>query len=103
MTAQIGHNLGPGEEACLVRVILPAALLRLFPEAPAELGLKASTVSEMLNALDERWPGMRDRLADTSPAIRRHISIFVDGHRAALDTKLKEDTVVYVMTSISGG
>ena len=70
-----------------VTVKLPRALLELFPDAPPELQLHAATVAEMLNALDERWPGMRDRLCDSTPRIRRHLNIFVDGKRATLRSK----------------
>ena len=31
---------------------------------------------------------MRDRLCDTTPAVRRHINVFVDGRRAKLITTL---------------
>ena len=57
----------------------------------------------MVDALNERWPGMRDRICDTSPAIRKHINIFIDGERARLDTPLKPGTDVFVLTAISGG
>ncbi|MBS0644087.1 MAG: MoaD/ThiS family protein, partial [Proteobacteria bacterium] len=53
--------------------------------------------------LDANWPGMRDRLCDSSPAIRRHISIFVDGERATLRTRLHQGAEVFIMTAISGG
>lgn len=90
-------------DAQSVRVVLPAALVRLFPSAPDELAIEAGTVAELLQALDDRWPGMRDRLQDERPKIRRHINIFVDGSRAALDTPLTTDSEVYIMTAISGG
>ncbi len=86
-----------------VKVILPGALLRLFPGSVQRLEVRAATIDDMLDALDERWPGMRDRLADTSPAVRRHISIFVDGERSRLDTKLPEGADVFVLTAMSGG
>ena len=86
-----------------VTVILPAALLRLFPEAEGRVEVVAPTVGAMLDRLEERWPGMRDRLRDSTPAIRRHISIVVDGARAKLDTPLTPGTRVYVLTAISGG
>ncbi len=41
---------------------------------------------QLMDELDARWPGMRDRLCDTSPAVRRHINVFVDGKRAKLET-----------------
>ena len=62
-----------------VVVILPAALASLFPDSERRVEVTAATVDEMMDALDRRWPGMRDRLCDSRPAIRRHINIFIDG------------------------
>ena len=67
-----------------VAITLPANLLRLFPGAPRQLELPAASVREVIDALDACWPGMRDRLCDSRPAIRRHISVFVAGRRATL-------------------
>ena len=86
-----------------VHVMLPPALLRLFPAAPAELSLAASTIAELVDLLDARWPGMGDRLRDSSPAVRRHINIFVEGQRATLHTRLHQGAEVFIMTAISGG
>ncbi len=89
--------------AAEVEVVLPAALVSLFPGSTTHLHLRAATVSEMLEALDTRWPGMRDRLRDSRPSIRRHINIFVNGRRANLDTALEPGAKVYVLTAMSGG
>lgn len=88
-----------------VTVLLPPALVRLFPGSVRRVKLVASppTVAEMIAALDARWPGMRDRLCDSTPAIRRHINVFVDGRRAGLATRLAPGTTVTIMTAISGG
>lgn len=86
-----------------VHISLPAALVALFPGAPRELELNAGSIAEALAELDQRFPGMRDRLADSTPRIRRHINIFVDGERAGLETKLAPGAEVLVMTAISGG
>lgn len=90
-------------EAPTVSVVLPGALVTLFPGAQTHLELKAATVDDMLAALDERWPGMRDRVRDERPAIRKHLNIFVDGKRATLETPLAEGSRVYVLTAMSGG
>jgi molybdopterin converting factor small subunit len=84
-------------------VRLPAALLALFPGAPPEVELAADSVAEALDTLEARWPGMRDRLCDSRPAIRRHINIFVAGERATLDTPLAPGAEMDVLTAISGG
>lgn len=90
-------------DAATVTVVLPAALTRLFPGVPPRLDATASSVGELLDALDARWPGMADRLRDERPAIRRHINVFVDGRRAALDTPLPRGATVYILTAMSGG
>jgi sulfur-carrier protein len=92
-----------GANATQIRVVLPGPLLRLFPGAERELVLSAGTVAELLDALEARWPGMRDRLCDTRPAIRKHIRIFVDGTPASLDTPLPPGAEVFILTAMSGG
>ena len=55
-----------------VVVTLPNALLNLFPGSQKRVEVTAATVGEMVDALDARWPGMRDRLCDSTPRLRRH-------------------------------
>lgn len=100
----------PEDPACLPVVVkLPAALVRLFPEAPRQVEIPASasasivTVGDAIDALDRRWPGMRDRICDSTPSIRRHMNVFVSGERATLRTRLRPGMEVVVLTAISGG
>lgn len=86
-----------------VVVMLPAALVSLFPGSARRLELPAGTVGEAIEALDALWPGMRDRICDSRPAIRRHINVFVDGERATLETRLPPGAEVIVMTALVGG
>jgi len=86
-----------------VVVTLPGVLRRLFPGSVRRVELRAATVAEAIDDLDARWPGMRDRICDSTPAIRRHMNVFVDGERAALDAPLREGSAVVVLTAVSGG
>ena len=86
-----------------VLVRLPAVLTALFPGAERRLELQAATVGEMVDGLDARWPGMRDRICDSTPAIRKHINVFVDGQRSTLATPLRPGSDVYIFTAMSGG
>jgi molybdopterin converting factor small subunit len=86
-----------------VVVSLPAALLGLFPAAPRQVAMEAASVGEAIDGLDARFPGMRDRLCDSRPAIRRHIHVYVAGERATLATRLDPGDEVLVLTAISGG
>ena len=87
----------------VVKVTLAGALVRLFPGAESQVELTAASVGEMVDRLDALWPGMRDRICDSTPAIRRHINVFVGGRRATLATRLEPGTEVFVLTAVSGG
>ncbi len=84
-------------------VTLPAVLLALFPGSVRHVEVQASDVAAAIDALNARWPGMRDRICNSTPRIRRHINVFVDGERATLDTRLPPGADMLVMTAISGG
>ena len=86
-----------------VTVRLPGVLVDLFPGSLRRVEMAAATVDQMISELDARWPGMRDRLCDSTPAVRRHINIFIDGERARLETRIEPGTEVFVLTAISGG
>ena len=84
-------------------VHLPRSLGALFPGAPRRLELEASDVEGLIRALDERWPGMWDRLCEPGPRIREHVNVFVDGERAGLDAALATTSVVHVIPAVAGG
>ncbi len=82
---------------------LPRTLQPLFADLPRRLELDAATVGEALDELDRRWPGLRDRLCEPGPELRRHIHVYVDRRRAQLGTELETRSRVDVITAISGG
>ena len=82
---------------------LPSTLAPLFEGLPRHLAVDATTVDEALDELERRWPGLRDRLCEPGPTLRRHIHVYVDRERAGLDTPIEEASRVDVITAISGG
>lgn len=82
---------------------LPATLPPLFHDLPRRVEVDAATVAEAIERLDERWPGLRDRLCEPGPVLRRHINVYVDRERSGLDTALDAGSRVDVITAISGG
>jgi molybdopterin converting factor small subunit len=85
-----------------VTVVLPPPLLRLFPTAEPRVALEATTVAAAIAALDARWPGLRDRLCDSTPRIRRTVNVFVAGRKAALETELSDGAEVLVLPAVIG-
>ena len=84
-------------------VHLPATLAPLFDGLPRRLDVDAATVGDAIARLDERWPGVRDRLCEPGPALRRHINVYVDREPAGLETALGAASRVDVIAAISGG
>jgi molybdopterin synthase sulfur carrier subunit len=84
-------------------VHLPSTLTPLFAELPRRLDLDAATVKEAIDRLDDRWPGLRDRLCEPGPVLRRHIHVYVDRERAALVTPIAAGSRIDVVAAISGG
>ena len=82
---------------------LPTTLPPLFPGLPRRLDVDAATVQEAIEHLDERWPGLRDRLCAEGPELRPHIHVYVDRERAGLETELAAGSRVDVIAAISGG
>jgi molybdopterin synthase sulfur carrier subunit len=82
---------------------LPATLPRLFPDLPREVEIEAATVADAIDGLEQRWPGLRDRLCEPGRGLRRHINVYVDRERADLDTALEPRSRVDILAAISGG
>jgi molybdopterin converting factor small subunit len=82
---------------------LPVTLPTVFADLPRRVEVEAATVNDAIDRLEERWPGLRDRLCEPGPALRRHVNVYVDRERAGLDTALRPDSRVDVISAISGG
>jgi molybdopterin synthase sulfur carrier subunit len=84
-------------------VHLPGTLPPLFHDLPRRLEIDAATVADAIERLDDRWPGLRDRLCEPGPALRPHINVYVDRKRADLTTAIDATSRIDVLTAISGG
>jgi molybdopterin converting factor small subunit len=87
----------------MATIHLPATLPTVFARMPRQIELEVASVRDAIDRLDERWPGLRDRLCDPGPRLRRHINVYVDRQRADLDTSLDDTSRVDVIAAISGG
>jgi molybdopterin synthase sulfur carrier subunit len=82
---------------------LPATLPSFYNDLPRRIEVEAGTVNEAIDHLEQRWPGLRDRLCQAGPAHRPHINVFVDRERADLATAIGDGSRVDVIAAISGG
>lgn len=87
----------------MAAVYLPRSLMALFPQAPRHFQVEVDSVAALIRAMDERWPGMWDRLCEPGPRLREHINVFVDGERAVLAAPLSDASRVHIIPAVAGG
>jgi molybdopterin synthase sulfur carrier subunit len=87
----------------MATVILPRSLVSLIPGTQRSTDVEAATVAEAIDRLDERTPGIRNRLVDSGPMIRQHINVYVDSQPAGLDTPVAAGSTIHIIPAVSGG
>jgi sulfur-carrier protein len=86
-----------------VKVLLPTPLAGYTAQA-REVEAEGSTLAELLDDLDHRFPGIRFRMIDEQGAIRAHIKIFVNRRQApGIGSPLEPSDEVLVVAALSGG
>ncbi len=87
----------------MATVLLPRSLLALFPGVERRHVVAGDDVASVIDHLDARIPGLRDRLVESGPRLRPHINVFVAGQPADLTTPVASDDTVHVIPAVSGG
>lgn len=82
------------------------ALKRFYPQLQP-LELVASTVVEVIDAVEAKYPGIKSYLVDDQGSLRKHVNVFVNGElihdREKLLDELEPNAEVYIMQALSGG
>jgi molybdopterin synthase sulfur carrier subunit len=95
-----------GKKEMSQKVIIPTLLRRLTDNADA-VEVDAATVRDILDRLDERYPGFRARVCEETGELRRFINIYVDGEDVRfldnLATTVPERAEVSIVPAIAGG
>ena len=89
-----------------VNVRIPE-VLRKLTNGSDTVTLEASTVKEMIEALEKAHPGIKERICDEQGNVRRFINIFVNEEDIRFDdnlnTKLSAGADVSILPAIAGG
>ena len=88
------------------KVKFTSNLRRFYPNL-GEMTIDQSTVSQLLDSVEEAHPGLKDYIVDETGALRKHVNIFIGNDmvtdRLKLSDKLTEHDEVYIMQALSGG
>ncbi len=89
-----------------ITVRIPTALRRIT-QGQGEVQVEASTIAELIDKLEQEFPGIKERLVDESGEIRKFVNFFVNDEDIRFlqgkDTPLKEGDVVSIIPAIAGG
>ncbi|MEK6808054.1 MAG: MoaD/ThiS family protein [Nanoarchaeota archaeon] len=89
----------------MTKVIIPTPL-RKYTNEIGEIDIEGVTIKEIINAIDKKYPGVKNRLCDEQGNIRRYINIYVGGEDIrfldGIKTKIG-DKEVNIVPAIAGG
>ncbi|MDX2053406.1 MAG: MoaD/ThiS family protein [Polyangiaceae bacterium] len=90
----------------MAQVTFTKHLQRFFPSLAA-LEVPGGSVREVIDALEQRYPGLSAYLVDEAGRLRRHVNIFVREEpiydRETLGDKLAPNDSVFIVQALSGG
>lgn len=86
-----------------MKVRIPSPL-RSYTGGEANVVVLGSTVADLLEDLDRRYPGLRFRVVDEQGQLREHMTVWLDGERCRdLDASVEGLDEVVLMQALSGG
>ena len=89
-----------------VNVRIPT-ILRTYTGGQSEVTAEGSTLAEVLDHLEDTYPGIRARILDEQGAIRRFVNVYVGNDDVrfldALETKTPEGAQISVIPAVAGG
>ena len=90
----------------MIKVRIPTPL-RPLTKGQGEVETKATSVLEMIEALNTAHPGIKDRLCDDTGELRRFVNIYVNEEDIRFlkgkETTLKDGDEVSIVPAIAGG
>jgi MoaD family protein len=89
-----------------VKVLIPTPLQK-FTNNQATLDCSGSSVAELLESLEQSFPGIKSRLCDEQGQPRRFLNLYVNSEDIRFlegtETPLKEGDEVSIVPAVAGG
>ncbi len=89
-----------------VKVLIPTPLQK-FTNDQATLECSGSNIAELLESLEQNFPGIKSRLCDEQGQPRRFLNLYVNSEDIRFlegtDTPLKEGDEVSIVPAVAGG
>lgn len=89
-----------------VKVLIPTPLQK-FTRDQATVECEGRNIDEILNALEQNFPGIKARLCDEQGELRRFVNFYVNSEDIRFldgkNTALKEGDEVSIVPAVAGG
>lgn len=89
-----------------IKVKIPTPLQKLT-ENKVEVDASGKTVGELIQNLDKKYPGIKERVCDEKGKIRRFVNIYLNEEDIRFlskeETPLKDGDEVSIVPAIAGG
>ena len=90
--------------AIMVRIPAP---LRKVTNDKDRVEVEAENLADMVDAMEEQFPGIRERLLDESGELRHFVNIYVNGEDVqfldGLQTAIADSDEVSIVPAVAGG
>jgi MoaD family protein len=90
--------------AVAVKIPVP---LRAATGGQSEVSVEGATVSQVLDALFERYGELRERISDPQGELRRFVNVYVSGEDIrfldGLDTPVADGSELTILPAVAGG
>ena len=87
-------------------VRIPTPLRKLTSEKD-EVTVSAASIGQLIDEMENQFPGIKSRLCDESGNVRRFINLYVNNEDIRFlqgkETALKEGDIVSIIPAIAGG
>ena len=89
-----------------VMVRIPTPLRRLT-KGEDKVSVDGASLGEIVNALEAKYPGIKDRLCDDAGALRNFVNIYINGEDVrfldGLITVISDGDEISVVPAVAGG
>ncbi|MEM9946604.1 MAG: MoaD/ThiS family protein [Cyanobacteria bacterium P01_D01_bin.36] len=89
-----------------VKVLIPTPLQK-FTKDEAAVECDGSSIAELMDTLEAKFPGIKKRLCDDSGELRRFVNFYVNSEDIRFlnnkDTELKDGDEVSIVPAVAGG
>ncbi|PZC44190.1 MAG: molybdopterin synthase sulfur carrier subunit [Chloroflexi bacterium] len=89
-----------------IEVRIPAPLRKVTNGAD-KVNVEAGNLAAVIEALNDAYPGIKDRLCDESGALRNFVNVYINGEDIrfldGLDTLTKSGDEISIVPAVAGG